>query len=83
MSGKDCKQRRSCCLQPARHLALLWMRALLSAQEKLHILTLAMTLSWQEVPGNLDALSDITVYLGSKLAVPGGTWLRGIMDTAF
>lgn len=56
------------------------MRALLSVQEKLHILTLAMTLAWQEVPGNLNALGDITVYLGSKLAVPGGTRLSGIME---
>lgn len=52
-------------------------------QEKLlHILTLAMILTWQEVPGNLNALGDITVYLGSKLAVPGGIWLRGIVETA-
>lgn len=51
-------------------------------EEKLRILTLAMILIWQEVPGNLNALGDITVYLGSKLAVPGGTQLRGIMETA-
>lgn len=50
-------------------------------QEKLHILTLAMTLTWQEVPGDLNALGDITVYLDSKPAAPGGTRLRGIMET--
>lgn len=57
------------------------MRAPLSVQEKLHILTLAMTLTWQEVPGDLNALGDITVYLDSKPAAPGGTRLRGIMET--
>lgn len=31
------------------------------------------TLTWQEVTGNLNPLGDITVYLGSKVAVPGGT----------
>lgn len=69
VSVKHWKQRRSRCLKSVRHLVLLWMKASLSVlreqQKNLSILTLAMTLTWQEVPDNLNALGNITIYFDS------------------
>ena len=74
------------------------MKASLSAlgeqQKNLNISTLAMTLTWQAVPDNLNALDDITVYFDSApelvLQQTGSArWdpahrrpLRGIAETA-
>lgn len=63
-------------------------------QKNLNTPTLAMTLIWQEVPDNLNALGETTVYFDSApelvLSQTGSArWypahhrpLRGIMETA-
>lgn len=89
--------RHSHFLKAVRLLVLLWLKASLSVhgeeRTNLNMVTLATTLTWQEVPDNPNALGCIPVYFDSapaqrcsKLAMPGGSWpagpLRGIIETA-